>query len=134
MGSTLSAAQKTQLQALLEGQELKRGDIVWKRDDPISIAVLISTGSFVFEEIHGSVDTSITEAEDDAKQERHAFLSSGMLIFDYHGIFENRPYTTTLVCRSDNAYIFTLDSSSMLRFLDQNPMILLALLKTPILT
>jgi CRP-like cAMP-binding protein len=69
-----------------------------------------------------------------AASANQALLSTGMMLFDLLGINDERPLTTTLVCASKTAQIFTLDADAMLLFLDTNPMILLALLKTPILT
>jgi len=123
----LSSMQKTQLQGLLTSQHLSRGEVVWSKGDPVEIAVLISRGSLVFEEVHGRIGPG------EETSTSHAPLSTGMLLFDYYGFHNNRPLTTTLVCASARASIFVLDSRSMLHFLDKNPMILLALLKSPIL-
>lgn len=123
----LSSMQKTQLQGLLSTQRLKRGDKLWRRGDPVDVAVLIARGTLIFEEVHGPVESA------DLSASTHAPLSPGMLIFDYYGCHHQRAITTTLVCLSETASIFVIDSISMMHFLDRNPMILLALLKSPIL-
>ncbi|GBG31824.1 cGMP-dependent 3',5'-cGMP phosphodiesterase A [Hondaea fermentalgiana] len=123
----LSSMQKTQLQGLLQTKHMRRGERLWRRGDSVEVAMLVARGTLIFEEVHGPVDSA------DLTSNTHAPLMPGMLIFDYYGCHHGRPLTTTLACYSETASIFVIDSHSMLHFLDRNPMILLALLKSPIL-
>jgi len=119
--SRFTSSQKTQLQALLTGRILRKGDVVWAKGEPVKIGVLISKGTFRFQEVIGG------------PSEHGLALIPGMLVFDMVGAMNGYPLTTTLVAEMDVCQVFTFDADAMLPYLDGNPLLLLGLLKSVVI-
>jgi len=119
--SRFTSSQKTQLQALLTGRILRKGDVVWAKGEPVKIGVLISKGSFRFQEVTaGPSDQGLA-------------LIPGMLVFDMIGAMNSYPLTTTLVADAEVCQVFTFEADAMLAYLDGNPLLLLGLLKSVVI-
>lgn len=111
----LTSSQKTQLQALLTGRILRKGDVVWAKGEPVKIGVIISKGLFKFQEVEDSTGLS---------------LIPGMFVFDMVGAMNGYPLTTTLIADMEVCQVFSFDAEYMLPYLDVNPLLLLGLLKS----
>lgn len=138
---SLTASQKTTLQAMFIRKDYSRGDNVWSVHDPVEEAVLILSGHFIFEEIHRqdpgellltstSQHASMYAPEQHISPEVPAFdeLTTGAFICDRLGLVSNLPHTMTLSCNSATGSILKLQKEHILSFLDNSPITLLALL------
>lgn len=114
--SRFTSSQKTQMQALLTSRILRKGDVVWAKGESVTIGVIISKGFFKFQEIS---DAGSGLA-----------LVPGMLVFDMGGAMSGHSLTTTLVADTDVCQVFSFEAESMLNYMDLNPLLLLALLKS----
>ena len=115
--SRFTSSQKTQLQALLTGRILRKGDIVWAKGEQVKMGVLISKGTFRFQEVSAGPSESLA-------------LIPGMLVFDMIGAMNSYPLTTTLVADAEVCQVFSFEADAMLAYLDGNPLLLLGLLKS----
>lgn len=107
---------------------LKKGEVVWSKGEQVKLGVLISKGGLRFQEVHGPVDMKAKGKKDDESP-----LTGGMFIFDMLGVMNGYPLTTTLVCDTDVALIFTCDAEGISGYLDTNPLLLLGLLKSVVI-
>jgi CRP-like cAMP-binding protein len=149
----LSTNQKTSLQALLTMKKYKLGEIIYKCGEQAKEAVLISQGELLFAEIHSvnpkdlMTATRHTRMKNISMQEeamlniqatsdvvvKYDNMAVGAFICDTFAMNSNSPLTMTLVCASAEATLFLLQKDAVLSFLDNSPMLLLALLKTIVL-
>jgi len=140
----LSAAQKTSLQAFLHLEEFSANQRVWKKGDVPKGAVLLLNGEFILEEVHKADPYRLPTAtrhpnqrsnkrKNDLADVEFAPLTTGALICDMLAMTSKSPLTVTLTCASEKGVLFFISVENMLGFLDANPMILLALLKTVII-
>lgn len=61
--SLLSSAQKDHFQSMLERKSVRRGQRLWVRGQPIDRMVLIQSGVFIFEEVHGKLESFLQGAQ-----------------------------------------------------------------------
>ena len=128
MLARFTSAQKTQLQAILTRKELKRGDVVWRKGEPVAVGCLISNGGARFVEVSGELDASQPPPDEDS-----VTLAPGAFIFDMVGTMTEQPLTTTLVVETATATVLVADTEPLMRFLESNPLLLLALLKSQVI-
>ncbi len=136
----LSAAQKTSLQAFLHIKNYKKNEVVWRRGDTAIGAALILSGNFVFDEVHRADPFELLTAtrhphqrnydDDDNQVVPFEPLSTGVFICDMYGMSTNSELTVTLICDSDEGVLFYISQENVLGFLDANPMMMLALLRS----
>ncbi|MBI4510347.1 MAG: cAMP/cGMP-dependent 3',5'-cyclic-AMP/GMP phosphodiesterase [Deltaproteobacteria bacterium] len=108
--SALSAAQKTQLQALLQAVVVKDGEILWEEGGCADSAWLLDTAVADFHEGGRVVAT----------------LGRGSLVGDIEGIIHGRPPLTRAVIRQEGM-AFRIPAAAFSTFLHNNPGVLLAL-------
>lgn len=101
--SELNAAQKTQLEMILEEKIVKKGEILWKVGDEAQFAIMISKGRFKF--FGGSED---------------AEFEAGAFIGEIEAMLNSSPTTASLVALTDGI-IFQIERENLLAFLNSNP-------------
>jgi CRP-like cAMP-binding protein/phosphoribosyl 1,2-cyclic phosphodiesterase len=126
--SKFTSSQKTQLQALLNLKTVKRGDIVWKKGERVSMGCIISKGGLRFIEVSGELDPAVKDVPEDKCP-----LSSGMFVFDMVGAMHELALTTTLVVETEVALLFTFETEGIMQYLESNPLLLLGLLKSVVI-
>lgn len=139
---TLSASQKTSMQALFKRKRTKQDQVIWKAGEQARFAVLIAEGSFAFEEIHFTDPYELLTATQHAvkspqEKEQNQFvfdnLTTGAFICDRYALVTDMPVTMTLVCVSTTGCILTLEKDHILNFLENSPVTLLALMTDMVL-
>ncbi len=107
----LSSAQKTQLQTFLEPIELKAGERLWTRGEPIDAAYLIDAGQVRLE-------------GDGARREP---FGSAALLAETSALREGRAHGSSAEVQSAGR-AYRIEAADLLRFLDDNPGVSLQLL------
>lgn len=139
----LSAAQKTSLQAFLHIRRYNKGEAVWHKGDEAQGAVLLLSGKFIFEEVHNADPYELLTAtrhphlgerssfeEDGQEVVQFEKLSTGVLICDMVALLNQERLTVTLKCDSEEGVLFYISQENIIGFLDANPMMMLALLRS----
>jgi len=110
----LSGAQKTQLQTYLERVDLASGDVLWTKGDAVKNAYIVDDAL---------VRLTGLEAREDP-------FGTAALFADVMAMRESEPHSTSAqVVASGHA--FRIDAGDLLKFLEDNPGVLLQLLGTP---
>jgi len=107
----LSGPQKTELQTYLEQIELREGDVLWRAGEPVDAAYLIDGGKVVLE----------------GPKARKSPFGNAALLADIDAMRGATVHEVTAhVAEAGHAY--RVDSVDLLKFLDGNPGVLLALM------
>lgn len=100
----MNAAQKTQLEMILEEKTIKKNQILWKVGEEAQFALMISKGRFKF------IDCQETDIE----------FETGVFIGEIEALLNSTPLTTSLIALTDGI-IFQIGKDNLLSFLNCNP-------------
>lgn len=106
----LTSTQKTSLQSMLQPRKLIKGEVIWRIVHVPTEAILVVQGSLIF-----------AEAETMVPFKRGAFVG------EFKAMLTGTNCSTTLVA-SDNSEIYSVDKEKLLKFLTDNPGLLLRLM------
>ncbi|CAD8146794.1 unnamed protein product [Paramecium pentaurelia] len=109
--SQLTPTQKTQLEMIMQQQDISKGQILWKKDDEATFVFFIRKGAFVF------IDC------DEAKLEE---FDSGSFIGEINAILKGEKLTTTVKAIREGS-ILKIEANAFVKFLQRNPGLLLLL-------
>jgi len=120
----LSGPQKTQLQTYVDRVELKAGDALWKVGDAVDAA-------FVLDEGHIRLETAPQQTGDGDEPKRSDPYGQATLFANVEAMRQGHPHDNTARILTDG-HAFRIAAPDLLKFLQDNPGVLLQLLGTEV--